>query len=110
MPQVRQIVAEPYYNCFLELRVHVVLYIFNLQECVSGSINIGSTDFLSIIYQCCWFFFSDGALVEEFFPDKLTQFKKIDVDTKKKFEAQYGKYKKSESPYSIQVENILKFE
>mgnify|MGYP007133236122 FL=1 len=47
--------------------------------------------------------FSDGELVGEFFPDKATQFRQLDSDTKKKFETQYGKYQKSESPYSISV-------
>ncbi|XP_052220077.1 transmembrane protein 128-like [Dreissena polymorpha] len=43
-----------------------------------------------------------GHIVQEFFPDKLSQFKQIDSDTKKKFDAQHRKYRRTESAYSIQ--------
>ncbi|WAR22195.1 TM128-like protein [Mya arenaria] len=44
----------------------------------------------------------DGVFVREFFPEKLAEFKQIDSDTKKKFDIQHRKYRKSESAYSIQ--------
>ena len=53
-----------------------------------------------------FFYFIDGILKKEYNGDRLTQFRQLDDDTKKKFDAQNSRFKKIESAYSIQVCNI----
>ncbi|KAL3865145.1 hypothetical protein ACJMK2_006766 [Sinanodonta woodiana] len=47
----------------------------------------------------------DGMYLDGEYKDKLQQFKELDPDKKEKFDKEHRKYKKTESPYSIQ--NIL---
>ncbi|KAK3581611.1 hypothetical protein CHS0354_003150 [Potamilus streckersoni] len=47
----------------------------------------------------------DGVYLEDEYKDKLQQFKELDPDKKEKFDKEHRKYRKIESPYSIQ--NIL---
>ncbi|XP_045190761.2 transmembrane protein 128-like [Mercenaria mercenaria] len=44
----------------------------------------------------------DGILKNEYDGDKLTEFRQLDSDTKKKFDAQNSRFRKIESAYSIQ--------
>ncbi|KAL4231602.1 hypothetical protein ACF0H5_009182 [Mactra antiquata] len=44
----------------------------------------------------------DGELVKEFHGDRLSEFKEVDPDLKKKFDKQHSKFYKIESAYSIQ--------
>jgi hypothetical protein len=47
--------------------------------------------------------FLDGILKNEYDGDRLTEFRQLDSDTKKKFDAQNNRFRKIESAYSIQV-------
>ncbi|XP_060603267.1 transmembrane protein 128-like [Ruditapes philippinarum] len=44
----------------------------------------------------------DGILKNEYDGDRLTEFRQLDSDTKKKFDAQNNRFRKIESAYSIQ--------